>query len=178
MAYTIAATQPGPRAARLEEAERAPGLYDGETVYRLDEGDLVALAVEIRWKPSNEGVVIIGSARWVDETGQTYLYDGEHHVETTYRHLFSTLFVEKAGEKELAREIALLMLGEDATHGDVHVDPDAPTPEKVADGTALEPSNGRAPLLPVSDDVRRGASIRAAIANVRRSRPLDLTALL
>lgn len=178
MAYQRLASQPPPRDSGLGADVSAPGLFPGETVFRLDTGELVAVSVHVKWLPTNSGVVMVGRARWVDEDGRTHLYDDEHNIETTYPHSVSTGFFEAAGPEEIAREVALLMLGEDPNEVDVHVDGEAPPPAAVADGTALDPSRAKAPLLDVSDDTRRSASIRHAIANVGRSAPADMSKLL
>ncbi|MDH7971033.1 hypothetical protein QH494_02470 [Sphingomonas sp. AR_OL41] len=139
------------------------GLAIGEQAVTLDDGHVIAVAVTPAWLANGAGVVISATARWIDRDGCSHTCPEGQHVTLTFSHTADGAAVARHGVQTLAREVLLMVLGEDATLIDY----------ENGDG-----STHSAPLIPWSDDVRLNASIRRAIACVAEVRTIDAASLL
>lgn len=178
--------------------EIAPGLYPDETVYRLDTGEDVALSVSTKRIATGGGMEFQGWARVIEPDGRTMRDKAGEEMELHSIHPVDAATFERLDEPDapaeakISREVMLLMLGEDPTMVDVHVDPDALVPEialddadwkrnphKAPPGTVLNPGESRAPMIGWADEVRLNASIRHALKLFRRAQPeVDVAAVL
>jgi len=169
MAFEKMDPQPAPRAeedlAPDRYDARAPGLYPGETAYRLDGGDLVAVSVDQLRAENGAGTAFHGCARWIDEDGTTHICQRGLHVEASATANPLAIEIAAHGTGAFARDVALILLGE------------APqTLKAVPDG---EGGTAPHPILALDAEAAANASIVNAIAAAKETAPqADLGALL
>jgi hypothetical protein len=130
-----------------EEIPKQPGLAVGEKAFRLDDGTIVAVSVEIEWLANNEGMAGKVRSRWISDEGVTQLTAQEQPVVVETSHSFSISQVERHGPDLLQKQLVLLALGEPPDSIEV------PNEDKTT--TA-------APLLAIGEEERKQASIRTA----------------
>lgn len=172
----------------------APGLYPDEMAVQLDTGELVAVAVQTQLPAAQDnritggGLVFFGWARLINQDGSTRLDPSGHEIEIETRFPATPSFIasrktqEERGEDRIARELIMLMLGEDPETMEIVGDPDAPPtaiavdeadwhahPEKAPPGTILNPEAATVPIIPWAPDVRQNNGIRQAIALAERA---------
>ena len=126
----------------------SPGLTEGETAFRLDDGTLVAVAVHSEWLPNGEGMVGVVRSRWIDAEGGTQTCAHDQPVTRETRHTFSSSYVERHGAELLTKQLVLLALGEE---------PDAieiTNPDKT---TIL------VPVVDLGEEGRAQASVKSAV---------------
>ena len=150
MAYTIVDPQPPLRDSSLSWGDVGPGLYnDGEVLVSLDT-HFAAASVKTQWLDSGAGASLTAVARWCDATGQTQLCPDGCHVETTFSHTADPSIIASYGIAALAKDMLLLVLGEEPL-------------TLTADGS---------PLINLSEDVKLNIGIRHAISIVEATSSL------
>jgi hypothetical protein len=189
MGYKVANVKIGPRAADLEWADHGPGLHPDESVLEMDSGELVAVSVEPKWPDNNSGLSLHGWARLIEADGASKLdptgaLDSNGRpvvIETSISVNCDPQMLEAHGQKKLAKEVLLALLGEPPTMVRLKKDPKAPPPpaiavdaadwklhpEKAPPGTVLNPDATEAPMIPWSDEARLNASVLRAAATVK-----------
>lgn len=113
MAYTIIDPQPSLRAAELAFDDIGPGLYDDGEVLIMIDTNYAAVSVDTSWLTNGAGVAFTATARWCDDTGQTQLCPNGCHVETLFSYTADPATVNTHGVTALAKDMLLLVLGED-----------------------------------------------------------------
>lgn len=140
--------QPQQRDSGLAIGDVAPGIFPGETAVQLDDGSLVAVAVDTSWLANGGGVAIRATARCIAADGSSLACPHGQQLVTAHTYSADAGLVALYGAPALAREVLLLVLGEAPTivekgpPGDVHAEP----------------------MIAWGDDVRLNASIRHALA--------------
>lgn len=157
MALQRKAEQPPPRAEGLDDDQVAPGLYPGEVGVQFGAAQYAAVSVEPKWLENGEGVRIRAWARYVYADGRTKLTAHGQHLECAFTAGFSIEEAKAHGVKALAKEVALLVLGEP---------PVLTRAVPQADGTIAQ-----RPVLDVSDTVRLNASLREAVLAAKDTAP-------
>lgn len=183
-----------------------PGLYQDETVARLDTGDLVAISVNTNLigqdgMITGGGMEFRGWARLIEPDGSTKRDPAGQEMELVATFAPTPLFIEsratdtETGEQRIAREILRLMLGEEPTMIPIAVDPDAPPnpevavdaedyrlhPEKAPPGTFFDEAATETPLVGWDLESRLNNSIVHAIrlrARASGAAGVDAAALL
>lgn len=152
MALTIITGDFAKRDAALAFDEIAPGLYEGEIAVKVTGRDKVAVSVAPTWLENGAGVWLDGNARWIDASGKTRLSPDGKHVESNVAVTASMADVEEFGIDALARDVAIMLLGE----GDRVM--------RAADPANDVPAR---PVFMVEENALSGASIKKAIDAVR-----------
>lgn len=168
MAYTKMNPQPAPRDSEDLTPERfdevAPGLYPGEVAITFNSTHHAALSAEPKWKENGEGVRIRAWARYINTDGSTKVTAHGQQLETSTTFTFPPDQVKQYGVRPLAKEVVLLVLGEDPV-----LMRDIPQ----SDGTVVQ-----RPVLDVSDMVRLNVSLREAVLAARDTAPEPDTATI
>lgn len=112
MALSIITAQFQTRDPALKWEELGPGLYPNEIAVALTSGEKVAVSVDPTWLENGSGVVLDGNARWIDDTGRTKLAPDDAHVEANLKVTATTADVKAFGLKPLAKDVAIMLLGE------------------------------------------------------------------
>lgn len=154
----------------------APGLYPNEKAFVTAQGDIVAIAVESRWLPNNEGVVFNAWGRLINADGSTKLAgDGDDHIETEVSASMTAVEYDRWGQDALAREMLLVILGEPETI----VERPNPPPPDINNPPEGWTETFEAPLIGFSHDYRLNASIQHAMKVAQEaSQPFDPAALI
>lgn len=164
MSFQKKAEQPPLRAEGLDEDEVGPGLYPGEVAIEIGASKYVAVSVEPKWSENGEGVRVRAWARYIYADGRTKLTAHGQHLETAFTAGFTLEEVKAYTVKALAKEVALLMLGEP---------PALMRAVPQADGTTEQK-----PVLDVSDTVRLNVSLREAVLAAKDTAPTPDTAAI
>lgn len=177
MAFKKLTKQPPHRSEALAWGDNGPGLHGDEVAVQLDTGERVAVSVEPKWEPNNTGLALHAWARLIHADGSSFEdptgavdADGRPIVfETSVTMNVPASFVELYGEKALGREMMLAVLGEPPTMVKVAVDKKKAAADAAAApaGTVLQPAAAEQAIIPMSEEARRNASIRSAIATMK-----------
>jgi len=119
---------------------------EGETVVRLDSGDLVAVQCTVARAPDTNQTLFMPAARWIDAQGATQVDAGSRNVATVKTLSMSPDDVTRLGTSVVTKECLLLVLGEALT---------------------ADPANADLTIIPWSADIVSQCSIRNAIAAAR-----------
>jgi hypothetical protein len=153
MAFSKMAVQPGARAADLLPDEIGPGLYPGEVALQFGAAQFAAVGVDPKWERDTGGVAggvtITARARYIKADGTTKLTGHDEPLEVEWRARFSVEDVKAFGVKALAKEVALVVLGE----------PPQLMRDVPIEGGGVE----QHPVLNVSDSLRANVSLREAV---------------
>ena len=147
------------RASTLAYEDLGPGLYDDETLYRLDTGDLVAASIRTDRCQMSNGLVFKAWVRVVDETGQTRVDTAGNELELEHHHTAPPGVLAQRAAADIARDLLRIMLGEDPATHDV-------------DGEDM-------PWIALSDEVIASINVRQAISVANgNSGSLDVSDIL
>lgn len=94
--------------------ELGPGRYPGEVAVKLATNELVAVSVVPQWLENGAGVSLDGNARWIQPDGTTKLSPDGKHVEANLITTVTAADVAEFGLEPLAKDVALLIVGQDA----------------------------------------------------------------
>ena len=155
MSYTLMNPQPN-------------SLKDGETALLLDDGNMVAVAVQTEAHDNHSGVVFTGSARWINEDGTDKLSPTGQPVSVGYSHSAGVPEISDLGVNGIAKEMLCCLLGESPTTRPMEVEENG---EKVMKNLLL---------IGWASDIFNQANIRNAIKLVTTSVPgkVDAASLL
>lgn len=129
-----------------------PGLFPHEMAVRLDTGDLVAVSVSREWLLNGEGIVFKGQANAIDATGKPLSTPDGTAITSGYEFVANHVALQQYDPKDIAGEVALMVLGE--------------PPALVTEVTYPPAGEGepaqtyRIPFINVHDGERFAASIR------------------
>lgn len=164
MAFQKKAEQPPLRAEGLDDDEVAPGLYPGEVAVEIGASKYIAVSVEPKWSENGEGVRVRAWARYIYADGRTKLTAHGQHLETSFTAGFSLADARAYTVMALAKEVALLVLGE--------------PPVLMRDVPQADGSTAQRPVLDVSDMLRLNVSLREAVLAARDTSPAPDTAAI
>lgn len=144
----------------LEWDQLGPGRYPGEVVVELASGEKIAVSVDPKWLENGAGVSLDGNARWIEGDGRTKLSAEGAHVESNLMATASLGDVREFGLKPLARDIALILAGEE---------PRLLRPANAALSVAARP------VFALDHHTRAGVSIKNAADVVKASTGFSLS---
>lgn len=150
MTYTIVDPQPPLRDVNLAWEDIGPGLYDdGEVLVSIDT-NYAAVSVKTQWLDNGSGAAFTATARWCDNTGQTQVCSNGCQVETVFTHTADPSTIATYTVSALAKDMLLLVLGENPI-------------TLTGEGT---------PVINLSEEVKLNISVRHAISIVEATSSL------
>lgn len=135
MPYSAMAKPPKVRTSDVPIDEPAPGLLPGEEAVHLDSGEDAAVIVEQRRMPNGSGMYFLARSRIIDADGATKLDEFGQPIMCEFGHTADMLQIDQMGVDAIAKELALVVLGEDPTtvrrSGNDEPEPVIPWPRSI-----------------------------------------------